>query len=670
MLSKVLREKVCHFAIGDIDQDGIKEVLVSTYRGQTRCINGQTGLTEWTSCHFAIGDIDQDGIKEVLVSTYRGQTRCINGQTGLTEWSYSGGGAFDGSPIIADFDGDSLFEVVFAYGSYNGNSRIDLINHTGGREWSFNVPGIWSGSGNVDDGPEVADIDFDGQLEILIATEYGVSGGPVYCLSGATGTVEWQSPSSYHQDDGSVLADFDKDGYYELLLHEEGGTSDDIYALSAINGQEEWEARGTDNSMQSVITDIDGDDDLELLVPCDNVRVYNASNGVYETEFVVSGPYNIVPVDIYYDGINELIVSGGSGVYCLVGGGKNWTIPGPWSLRSGNRYNDGNATDSDNDFLPDQFEILHTGTDPKKNDTDGDGFWDSFEIAQVSNPLNKSEVPLLPSGTGPSNPILSSISENNQTGVIDLDWADITNADYYIVLRDTQEISYYHSDLTTMGTTTNSNYQDLAGSTGNYYYAIIAVNETGVSGISNNISTYLEVNDGDLIAHWRFENNSIEKTGKVSSELGVGFFEHNLNYTNNQNGVFGEAAVFNSADQSYIAINSRGESLGGAFDEGFTITAWIKTDTVIDNGMILASWDDSEYWQLGIGSKAGSSINRSRVSWHTQAGDGSVDMDDLWGNTNVTDGDWHHLAVVYNTSLTITTIITRTAFPTRSLCLS
>ena len=70
-----------------------------------------------------------------------------------------------------------------------------------------------------------------------------------------------------------------------------------------------------------------------------------------------------------------------------------------------------------------------------------------------------------------------------------------------------------------------------------------------------------------------------------------------------------------------------------------TVEAWVKTTST--SPMIIASFDRSEYWRLGIGSTGASS---GRVSWSVNTSSGFLDMG---GNIPVNDGQWHHVAAVY-----------------------
>jgi hypothetical protein len=93
---------------------------------------------------------------------------CLS-RTGTKEWNYTTGSGVFSSPCVADVDGDGQLEVLV--GSYDGN--VYCLSRTGTKEWNYTT-----GSG-VFSSPCVVDVDGDGQLEVLI----GSDDGNVYCLA-------------------------------------------------------------------------------------------------------------------------------------------------------------------------------------------------------------------------------------------------------------------------------------------------------------------------------------------------------------------------------------------------------------------------------------------------------------------------------------------------------
>lgn len=94
-------------------------------------------------------------------------------------------------------------------------------------------------------------------------------------------------------------------------------------------------------------------------------------------------------------------------------------------------------------------------------------------------------------------------------------------------------------------------------------------------------------------------------------------------------------ATFTSND----AIPIRGFSYNGQYP-AMTVAAWIRTTN--DND-VLASFDRTEYWRLGVGSSGGGG-DTGKLTFNVYSGG----VRDLQGNARIDDGQWHHVAAVFN----------------------
>ncbi len=85
----------------------------------------------------------------------------------------------------------------------------------------------------------------------------------------------------------------------------------------------------------------------------------------------------------------------------------------------------------------------------------------------------------------PGNPILSSIIPNpSPSGNLTLEWNSVLGAEDYLIFNSTSQFSDV-SGLSPIATISETNYNDSISIPGNYYYAIVASNEWGDSGLSN-----------------------------------------------------------------------------------------------------------------------------------------------------------------------------------------
>ncbi|MEO0179734.1 MAG: FG-GAP-like repeat-containing protein [candidate division WOR-3 bacterium] len=177
----------------------------------------------------------------------------------LVRWEFS---------AIADVDGDGQMEVLV--GCYNGYPGFFCINgSTGTVEWSVNtyLSGVLAG-------PAVADVDNDGQNEVIFASSgSGAGDDTVYCYSGM-GSRKWAfcNPSSGRYWSSPAIVDLDGDGNMEVLIgNSDGGTDTlsrrSLYCLNGSNGTQKWSyisGNSVDCASPSA-ADVDGDGKLEVL---------------------------------------------------------------------------------------------------------------------------------------------------------------------------------------------------------------------------------------------------------------------------------------------------------------------------------------------------------------------------------------------------------------------
>jgi hypothetical protein len=224
-------------AIADINNDGQYEVVTVANSGGYKVIvlRATNGAFVWSYSvgsqgNPAIADLDNDGYKEIVVAVDNGWLYALR-HNGTLYWSRNMGyGAYPGfmnSPTIADLNGDGWKEIVYGHYQWSSgcyNQYVHVLRGTNGSTiWSYSGPC----SGYQVHSRKIADIDNDGQIEIILT---GAGYGPspyIRVLNGATGAVEWTY--SGFSFEGLAIGDVDNDGCMEFV-----STPDCCYATSFV----------------------------------------------------------------------------------------------------------------------------------------------------------------------------------------------------------------------------------------------------------------------------------------------------------------------------------------------------------------------------------------------------------------------------------------------------
>jgi hypothetical protein len=183
-------------------------------------------------CDPAIGDIDNDGVLDVVVivgggpTSIQGYPVALNGRDGTEKWKQTsvgippvpGGFAHPRSVALADMDGDKLLEVV----CFNGTAVYYLDGRTGSIESS--VSPLAQGCPAHITKPLVLDVDGDGSLEAIVQS-------CAFCDPYKPGTwcVDWNSVEWAFDSDnpptinsvyfsGPIAIDADGDELLEVFL--------------------------------------------------------------------------------------------------------------------------------------------------------------------------------------------------------------------------------------------------------------------------------------------------------------------------------------------------------------------------------------------------------------------------------------------------------------------
>ncbi len=190
------------FAV-DLDDDGDQEVVVGN--ALYNIAGGDIWFNGEADGYPAIGDFDLDGAPEIVVVS-NGKLRLQASEDGAVIWSVAIPGGIGGPPTVADFDGDGLPEIGVA-----GKSRYSVFEGDGSVLWTNTTQDASSGI----TGSSVYDFEGDGIAEVVYADEINL-----YVYSGLDGATKLKltEHNSGTRLEYPVIADVDNDGQVEIVF--------------------------------------------------------------------------------------------------------------------------------------------------------------------------------------------------------------------------------------------------------------------------------------------------------------------------------------------------------------------------------------------------------------------------------------------------------------------
>ena len=206
-------------AIGDIDNDGLPEIVAGTYNGlfgPNLIAFEHDGTVKWTGdftgeygdC-LALHDLDNDGDVEIVGPgiVYDHEGHKLFSTPGTSTWA---------SNTAVDLDGDGDLEIVTGKAAYHHDGTL-----------VYEVPEMVAGY------PQVADLDEDPDPEILVTGYKGFwvlehDGTPKFGPLTPTGDpptgTTWERPATIHDFDGDGLAEFAQSSRNNYATYERDGS--------------------------------------------------------------------------------------------------------------------------------------------------------------------------------------------------------------------------------------------------------------------------------------------------------------------------------------------------------------------------------------------------------------------------------------------------------------
>ncbi|MEM2522663.1 MAG: DUF2341 domain-containing protein [Candidatus Bathyarchaeia archaeon] len=351
------------FEIVDLNKDNIPEILLgpeynASYWGLV-ALHGNNGSIYWYNPkaagqghYIAVADINADGYPEIFSATPGKVTALTyDGRIFASTYTYY---TCSGGMTIGDTDFDGVFEV------YLGERSESYPTYpSGGRGlrafWADNLTEIWCKPQILcsSQAPVLADVDNDGDLEIIIQHQRGGLG--VFNTDGSVNTYmgkyRYNLTLGLSCHSNGPVADVDGDGNLEIITC---GSASGNWDTPRIWDLVKWKLDATlpFKSMEPPgVADIDGDGKLEILVPTDqNVTIlkYDKKEGKYKVIYTINDlprahPFFIAQ-DIDGDGGLELVFNQYNSwisvydVNYINNNGQEAPVPAPTPLPRSGRY--------------------------------------------------------------------------------------------------------------------------------------------------------------------------------------------------------------------------------------------------------------------------------------------------------------------------------------------
>lgn len=342
---------------GIIGSGDVSSIIVYS-GGMYRIINGKTGQLEFNiSTGFggqelaAIGDVDNDGLPEIVIPTSSGisiysNLGVLKKTIAASGMSSSGWSSDAYHPILADLDQDGKTEIiqnnkVFSYdkglllnnlvsgqsqaiADVDGDGYLDIVGLTGATDrfgkliYNFKNK---AGSTLVLKFLAVGDVLGSSKPQIV-----SIYGSQVYIFDAKTGVeiASYNAPSS--QGGSPVIADFNGDGIADIGLAR-------TYNYVALRGDGSviWSTPISDGSggTGSTVFDFDNDGQSEAVhFDEQNLRIYDSRTGIERIKIpnstATAHEYPVV-ADVDADGHADIIItSSGNGTRVISGKNKDW----------------------------------------------------------------------------------------------------------------------------------------------------------------------------------------------------------------------------------------------------------------------------------------------------------------------------------------------------------
>lgn len=321
--------------LGDLNGNGTWELLIGDSWRRLESYDARTLTKNWSiylpttspvgsAAGIGLGDPDRDGKNELVLgcgggSPANGEILVLDVATRNVEWRSNGLSGPFGTVAVGDVNGDGLPDLVTA---------SPVSGHPGPRLLTFDALtlrlqpnwGVTTLSQYGKAAPEVRliNMDQDPALEVMVV-ENDIADGTrlwVFDFDGKKLTTIWQNPYNLPQGPhrSSVIADIDGDSDLDVVIGARNLLIYD-YATKALL----WQSPATMSTMvvRTEVANTDQDSALEILALTEDGKLAVIDGKSYSVEATLPGPYTaLAPFDI---GSRSLILLGDKN-------GKIWVI--------------------------------------------------------------------------------------------------------------------------------------------------------------------------------------------------------------------------------------------------------------------------------------------------------------------------------------------------------
>jgi subtilisin family serine protease len=362
-VNSYLSQETASPVFADLDGDGKDEIIVA--QENTLYVYYADGhnlkyTLPGNASTPAVGDINGDGLKEIVVTTKRTEAEGSAiyafraDSTTLTKLpNFPVILAFSpaNTPVLEDLNNDGILEIIAVMSQKYNNNYLYVINGNGatlpGWPRQFGADNL-SIDGKLDISPAVADLDYDGNKEIVTVSEDGIA--HIYRHDG-TEKFQWQFASAVTKVFSPVLADINGDGYLDIVLKY---ISNGMYYVTVFdqNGQTlpGWPRAlshdGGDPYEGLIVGDINNDGQPEIIAVSGGVAwsylYLFSADGAMLTSYPMTPYYqqirgNLLLGDLNGDGKQDIVMNGAREFWER----NSWTINAAMALTYDGIFIDG-----------------------------------------------------------------------------------------------------------------------------------------------------------------------------------------------------------------------------------------------------------------------------------------------------------------------------------------